>query len=440
MDYALRRGLGHKPDEFVFIITDNKNDYSGSQSDAQFYSTLVHDPRINSVYFVPLAEEDSTRDSLVLYGISVGKASRELLRALVSDFASLVRSEAVQFRPLYEQESGHPQLGFSEHIKVVSGSGDDIPVEMEGDALVLRYQEGQPLDGGLKFQLHSNLKHWRIVDGDLKNVTAAIEVPNEYLNPGQSTLPVRIPGSAKLNVAPGGDSAEIYFFPLDGLENSGVVLQRAGFFRTKLPDITVKIYLQARITLAQNPVGASLQPVFSPALQRRIHAVHNLPEIMNAMTFQGDSNSGSTSMERSIPVSRDVLIRVHPDSVKNFLAQGLLFGAPPLFLLALAGSFLVFRGHKFSLVDPSGRTSVLEFSLMKRTLPVHWANRTVASLTRRGSGFEISPARGYKAEPSRLARIPANFELSNLASGERSQYQLRPGTVTAKSSAHGGPS
>ncbi len=438
LDYALRLGLNHGSDGLIFIITDNKNDFHGSKSDQQFYSMLATDPHIHTVYFVPLGAENSTRDALVLYGLASGQGSRDVLRTVVSEFANSVKSEAVQFRPLYEQEKGHPQLGFSQHFLRVAGDGDEMPTEMEGDSIVVQHEEGRPLEGGLKFKLHSNLKHWRIIDGELKQMQVSVEVPEDYLTPGHSELRVTLPGTRKLNVAPGGESAEIYFLPLNGLDDAGVNLTRAGLFRTNLADVPLKIRLQAVITLAQKADAAGLQPALSPALQKRMQAVQNLPEIMNAMTFQTDSSSASNAMERIIPVSRDLLVRVHPDPVKNALARGILFGIPLVLLLGAGSAFMFLRPQAFSLVEPDGRARTLRFSLANRRARIQWSGRNAYSIIKRGGAFDLVADSGFRAEPSRLRGVPASFSLTKLASGERVQYQLRPGAAGSKSVGQGG--
>lgn len=440
LNFALSLGLKHSPDGLIFIITDNQNDFQGSHSDAEFYDMLAKDAAINSVYFVPLAEANSTRDALVLYGVGAGRAPRDLLRSVVSDFAAAVKSEAVQFRPLYEQEQGHPQLGFSQNISQINGEGDEQPAVLEGDSIVVPFPEGHSLDGGVKFKLHSNLKHWRIVEGHLTRAQVRTEVPPEFVGAAPIEVPVNISGGKKLNVNPGGDSAEIYTLPLNGLEDAGVTLRRSGFFQTTLPDIRVQVRLNAVIALAERPEGAGIQPVFSPALQQRMQAVRNLPEIMNAMTFQTDAASGAGSMERNIPITRELIVRVRPDGMRNALARAVLFGLPLLLLAAAIGAYVLARPQTFTLLDPAGRSRILEFSPFARKALVQWDGRTAAKLNKAGGLFRIEPAPGYKAEPLQLAGVPARFELINNSSGDRGQFQLRRGTVQSKSTSQGGRS
>jgi hypothetical protein len=433
LDFALQLGLQHSRDGLLFIITDNKNDFGGNQSDREFYSMLAGSPAINSVYFVPLAEPNSAQDALVLYGIAAGKADRTLLRSVVSDFATAMKSEAVQFRPLYEQEKGHPQINLSQKITQFTGDDDEHPAIMEGDSIVAIYDEGHPLDGGVRFKLHSNLKHWRIVQGSLTKAQIEGEVPQEFLGAGHVTLPVNIHRGKTLHVDPGGDSVEIYTMPLSGLEDSSVALRRSGLFRTDLPDVHLMVHLNAVIGLAPRPQESGLQPVFSKALQERMRAVRNLPEIMNSMTFQNDTSNTDGSTERVIPVSRELIVRIRPDRVKNALARLILFGLPLLLLGGIGGTFLMLRSQHFTLVEPSGRSRVLEFSFFKRNVAVQWNGRTAASLKRAGNGLEVVPERGYKSEPLRLPLSPTEFELTNTNSGASARFRLQPGIVSAKS-------
>jgi len=436
LDHALRQGLGHAADALVFIVTDNKNEFGGNTSDDTFYSMLAHDPSVHSVYFVPLGEPGSTQDALVFYAIASGQASRAVLRSVAEDFAAAVKSEAVQFRPLYEPEKGRPQLGFSQHIMHVSTDGEERVAELEGDSIVVSSEEGHPLDGFIKFRLHSNLKHWRIHEGQLKQVQVKGDVPPEFVGAGQFSMPIALSGSKKLTVSPGGDSTELYTLPLSTLEDSGVVLRRNRLFQTELPDIRMRVQLNAVITLAQRGDGAGIQRAFPEALEKRIKAVAHLDEIMNAMTFQSDATSSAASMERSIPVTRELIIRVRPDGVKNFLARGLLFALPLLLIAAIAGGVVAMRSHPFTLVDPTGRARTVAFSLTRRNAPLQWNGRTVGKLAKSGRGFEIHTERGFKAEPTRL-QGPGRFQVNNLGSREVGQFQLTPGAASTKSASQG---
>jgi hypothetical protein len=437
LSFALAMGMKQGNDRFIFIITDNQNDFAGSLSDAEFYNSLAHDPAINSVYFVPLADASAAQDALVLYGVGTGRAPRDVLRTVISEFAVAVKSEAVQFRPLYEQEQGHPQLAFSHNISQINGEGDEQPAVLEGDSVVLPFEEGHSLDGRIKFKLHSNLKHWAIVDGRLTRAQVKVEVPSEFISAGEVSLPVSLSGPKKLNVPPAGDSLEIYELPLNGLEDSGVILRRSGLFSTTLPDIRVQVHLNATIGLAQRPDDAGMRPVFSPELQQRMRAVRNLPEIMNAMTFQGGGSS-NTSMERNIPVTRELVLRVHPNSSKNALAMAIKYGLPLPVLAAALGGLLLLRPSNFTLIDPAGRARVLAFTPFRRAVPLFWGGKAVATLKKTGPGFQIQPERGYKGEPMQFHSAPARFEIINNTSGDRGQFQLSPGSERKKSTSQGG--
>ena len=408
LDYALRVGLQRGPDVFVYLLTDNKNDYSGSRSDHQFYEMLANERNIHSVFFVPLAQPGNKTDALVLYGIAAGKASRETLRRVVSTFASKVQSEAVQFRPLYEQDKQSPQLGLSHDVQFVRDTGEEQPANSEGDATVVLYDEGRSLDGELKFRIHSNLKHWRIIDGELQKAEASAEVPDAFAGAGEINIPVSIRGGGKLNVSPGGDSIEIYSLPLTAIADAGVTIRRRSLFQTKLPDLPVRLRLRAVVRLSQKPKTSGLQRLFSPDLERKIEAVNSLPEIMNVMTFQADAIGGDT-MERVIPITRDVLLRVKPNILKNLAAQFLMIGLPLIVVVVLAVILLVSRPANYVLIEPFNRVRPLSFTRTRSTADVYYEGRKCATLEKLNHGFRVRPERGFEVNPYSIWNNTSEF-------------------------------
>ena len=153
----------------------------------------------------------------------LGEAHRKVLVQVVTEFAKAMQSEPVQFRGFYddkEQES----LNFGQHVMRTDENGEESPAMMEGDAIIVPYNEGRSVDGALKFRIHSNMKHWRIKDGELRKLEVSVEVPSAYGSVGEYKLPITVSGGRKMNVAPGGDSAEVYTLPLSKIADVGVSL------------------------------------------------------------------------------------------------------------------------------------------------------------------------------------------------------------------------
>src|SRR6185312_9448313 len=138
--------------------------------------------------------------------------------------------------------------------------------------------------------------------------------------------------------------------------------------------------------------------------------------------------------------TRELILRVRPDGIRNALARAVLFGLPLLLLAIAIGAYVLARPQSFTLLDPAGRSRVLEFSPFARPATVQWGGKTVAKLNKAGGIFRIEPAPGYKAEPLQLSGVPARFELVNNSSGDRGQFQLRRGTAQSKSTSQGGRS
>ena len=140
LDAALQLGMQNRPDSYLFILTDNKNDFAGSRSDQRFYNLLAKSPSIHTVYFIPLSQSGA-KDALVLYAVACGGAHRSVLRHIVSEFAKAMQSDPVQFRGIYddkEQES----LSFGQHVMRANENGEESPAIMEGDEIIVPYDEG----------------------------------------------------------------------------------------------------------------------------------------------------------------------------------------------------------------------------------------------------------------------------------------------------------
>jgi len=437
LDYALKTGMNNRPNLLLFMITDNQNDFRGSKSDQDFYQLLAKDASIHTVYFVPLANTSNAKDALVLYAIASGSASRSTLRYVTNDFARSQHSEAVQFRGFYDDKE-QETLRFAQHILLSDETGDERPVAMEGDAIVLLCEEDEPFGGTLKFRVHSNLQHWRIVDGELRKADGYVDVPYGYAQFGHYKLPFSLSGPRKLNVLPGGDSAEIYALPLSSMGDAGVSLERASLFRTRLTEIPGRIHLEAVVHVSPSASGSGIRPDLSADMQKRIRAVRNLAEIMNLMTFQPDQQAGVVTTERVIPVNREMLIRVAPNAVKNILAWAVEFGLP---LHVIAGVLLLVAtagGAQYSISELGGDSRTVKLGMTNRTAPVLWKGKRVAQFQKYGQGVSLRAEPGFEVQPVVTSRVPARFEVTNLKSGDKGQFEVRRGTAPARAAAQRG--
>jgi hypothetical protein len=433
LDDALRLGARNWPSTTLFMLTDNKNDFEGNQSDRRFYEQLARDPSIQQVYFVPLAQPGQAQDALVLYAVVSRAEAAAEARAVVSDFARGVQSAVVQFRGYYRSLE---TLRFGHEMIQVDDEGNERPAETEGDAVVLRFGEGSPVAGMLRFRIRSSLQHWRIVDGDLRKVEATFTVPREYRNAGEFQPALQFAGSRKINVEPGGESAEVYTLPLASIADSGVVLARQGFFTRRLPDIVGRIRITAFVHVSADPTRSGLRPAIPPPVQQRMLAVRNLPEIMNEMTFQSDALNAIAGAERAVQFEEEARLRVEPDSVKNAIAYALVFGLPLALVMALVLGLRLFQSKQYVLAGPDGATRVVSLSVLHPSHFVLWRQRKVARVQRGASGWvRLRAERGFVVQPAALRKLPAPFEVRNSATQEKVLYELRPGESRSKAAA-----
>lgn len=427
LDAGLNLGLRGGADSYIFILTDNKNDFAGNRNDRQFYELLAKSPAIHTVYFVPLAQPDS-KDALVLYAVACGSAHRSVLRQVALDFARAVGSEPVQFRGFYDQNE-QESLSFEPQVASLDEGGEESPLSTEGDSIVLSYDEGRPVEGALKFRIHSRLNHWRIVNGRLGKLDARVDVPGGYDSAGEYTLPIAGSAGRKINVAPDGDSAEVYTLPLSRISDAGVSLGRSSLFTTHLPDIPAQIHLSAIVSLSPKPSESSMRPEFSTAMQQRIGAVRNLPEIMNLMTFQPDLAGSSDGTQREIPINRAILIRVRPNPLKNLLADAIEFGLPAMVLAALAVFLLLSRGKLYTLLEPGQRPRTVRLSRINSKVALFWDGRPAGAIQLAGNGFLVRPETGYSVDKAAIPGAPCQFTIKKMKSGDNRIYQVQPGTA-----------
>lgn len=427
LDFALQQQLTRHKNAYVFILTDNKNDYKGNKSDRQFYTLLAKDPGIHTVFLVPLAKPDSSVDALVLYAVALGKADGRSLGRIASQFAALTASEPIAFRGFYTGTSGDA-LSFGHNLLQTGDDGEDRPVETEGEAVLLRVDEGRPLEGSLKFRIHSKLQHWKIVDGELRKASAKLMLPAEFVGAGEYSIPITISGTHKINVLPGGDTAEIYSLPLGSFADNGVEFRRRNLFHSALPDAPMRVRLQAAVRVSEIAAISGLQPSIQGSLQDKIRAVRNLPEIMHLMTFQPDGNAQNNATERLITFNRDVLIRVRPNPVKTAIGWIILIAGAALLLAVLFLAVMALIPKQYTLLEEGGRSKVISFQLLGGKALLLCGGKPAATLRRSMTGkFRVSPHSGWAAEPVKFVAVPALFNLRNLRTNDSLQYQLLQG-------------
>lgn len=433
LDYALRLGLERWPGSMLFLVTDNKNDFLGNRSDRNFYMALARERRINQVFLVPLGRPEQSSDALVLYLIVSRNEQAADAKAIIENFAAAERSEPLHFRGFYQSAQS---LSLSKELLQVGEDGEERPAEEEGDAAVLRYDEGQALHGAIRFRIRSNLKHWRIVEGQLEPARAQITVPPAFQNSGDFEPALPFAGTRKINVAPGGQSAEIYTLSLETIDEQGVRLARSSFFTRSLPDVVANVHITAIIHVSPDPAQSGLRPAISESLKRKMQAVSNLTEIMNEMTFSADADNQSAGETRKMRFDRTLLVRVKPNPVKNTLAAGVIYGFPGMAVLGLIVGALLLRSTVCTIIGPDKVTRTVAFSAFKRQAIVQWKQRRVARIDRGMNGnFRVTPERGYAADPRNLVKLPARFEVQDTRSQERGAFELAPKLPDSRSTA-----
>jgi len=420
LDFAIRKALDKHHNAFIFLVTDNQNDFSGNHSDHAFYDILaMGEPRIHAVFFVPLADTRRANDALVMYALAVDNAPVDRLHQIADRFAATGGTEAVQFKPLYSAQSGIASLSFQPKVYEVE-DGDLITPDEEGDDAVIQLDEGAPLTGELDFFIHSNLRTWKIVGAELQKVATTAEVPPQFANSAAHDLKLSLRGNRTLTVDPGKNSINVYRLPLSALADDGLQLDRASLFDRSLPDIPVNFQFTVTATLSPNPQDSSLQPVFPENIQARIRAVRNLPEILNEMTFQPDQN-GASAQTRTIPFHKEVLLRVKPNGFKNAVAMGIIVLPILLLLGGLALVYFFFLNKKRLVITevgvPGQRT--ISFSKASPQRELRAAKARLGSIRWLGGNtFRILPLNTHSSSQTKISGLPERVSFSRKSAPE----------------------
>lgn len=325
----------------VWLITDNENNFSTNQSDKAFYQRLRDSPDYNYVYLFPLADpQKRPNDCLVMYLLV---PPRVLETPEVAELAKEVEARThfggMLFRPLYN-ETDSTTLDFSKELSY-EGTGKHR-VEQEGGQTVLYFNEGEKLQGNLRFRIRSRLKGWKVKGASLEDADVALNVPTVYEGGSNSKLTWQVTPKA-LEVSPEQDSLTLFSLHLSGPNGQPILLQRRAsqmlshLFQSYLPEVQGDVKMKAVLHVDQGNLAHEV-----PAeMQARLKAVPRLDEVEQYMLQQQDLNQNDGA-ERDILFQRKLIIRVKADP-SSAIVVGILLAAGAVLAIAAAGAVLLWK-------------------------------------------------------------------------------------------------
>ncbi|MBL8151524.1 MAG: VWA domain-containing protein [Blastocatellia bacterium] len=165
-------GLNISGNVFIWLITDNVQDVSGSGDDpiSPFYEKIYSDPNFKNIYFFPIVREGET-DALVMYALNYSKTEAFTSVATLMDrIGRSINQRPVLFRPirLSSLELDRANITFE------GEDGQSQLAELEDGKIVVNVSAGQQVLGKIKFKLKSKFREWKIESADVSNAKVVI--------------------------------------------------------------------------------------------------------------------------------------------------------------------------------------------------------------------------------------------------------------------------
>lgn len=325
----------------VWLITDNENNFSTNQSDHSFYQSLRDSPDYSYVYLFPLGDpKKRPNDCLVMYLLVPPRVleTREVAE-LAKEVEKRTHFGGMLFRPLYN-ETDSTTLDFSKELTFEAPGKHKM--EQEGGQTVLYFNEGDKLQGNLRFRIRSRLKGWKVQGASLEDADVELRVPPIYEGGSKTKLSWQVTPKT-LEVAPEQDSMTMFSLQLAGPEGKPIVLQRrtsqmlTHLFASWLPEVQGDVRMKAVLHVDQG----NLTHEVPTEMQERLDAVPRLNEVEQYMLQQQDL-SQNEGAQRDILFQRKLVIRVKADP-SSAIVVGILLAVGAIVAVAAAGAVLLWK-------------------------------------------------------------------------------------------------
>lgn len=403
---------------FLWILTDNENNFQGQRSDLPYYELLRDDPRIGRVWFFPLAAPQSASGgpegagALVLYLVTspldgdtrwVEPFVRTVETRLTDAWGFAM--QGVLFRPLYVDE-GVPALRVGQSVTVDDARGKAGPAVRSGERIQVPLNARG--EGRLHFQFESRLDGWAIEGATLKAPRLTVS--------GAGKPSARL-DRRTLSVRPRKTSKDSYALT---------------FSAPKAPGrIQALVELEAEVRLSPDPSKSQIRPDVDDETRSRMDQVKGLSEILSLMLHQGGP---ATSDERAFQVRIPVEL-VPPTAGSGMSAWVALLLA---LLLAAAGGVWA-MGRQYRLETPDGEESLRLGGVFRRHPLLSRKGELLGHLT---PGPRVVPEEGVTVDgmdtPVDLG--PGANEFVMQSSGEANRFRLEGGApVRSGSEGEEGP-
>jgi hypothetical protein len=325
----------------VWLITDNENNFSTNQSDHAFYQRLRDNPEFSYVYLFPLGDpKKRPNDCLVMYLLVPPRVlETEEVAELAKQVEERTHFGGMLFRPLYNETDSTP-LDFSKELTFDAPGKHKI--EQEGGQTVLYFNEGEKLQGNLRFRIRSRLKGWKVQGASLEDADVQLNVPPVYEGGSKTKLSWQVTPKT-LEVSPEQDSMTLFSLQIAGPGGKPIVLQRrtsqmlTHLFTRWLPEVQGDVSMIAVLHIDQGNLAHEV----SPEMQERLRAVPRLNEVEQYMLQQQDLNQNEGT-QRDILFQRKLVIRVKADP-SSAIVVGILLAAGAIVAVAVAGAILLWK-------------------------------------------------------------------------------------------------
>jgi hypothetical protein len=387
-------------DTFIWLITDNVQDTSGSGDDpiSPFYEKIYTDPNFRNIYFFPIVKEGNP-GALVMYSLNYAKKDTQLaLPSLMESLGKSIGNRPVLFRPIRLSSLELDRA----NIALESEDGTSQVAELEDGGILVPLPNGRSLAGRIKFKLRSKFREWRIEQAEVSNANVSIE-PSDFLDIEPTEKLQWQLDPRTLDLGPQEISKKVYIINLaSGRELSA---RKPSFWQSFFIEPVVKVKAKIRFEVKDPKLKLAF---FDDAdLADKIRRVKGLEQIEDFL------------LPRSIPSNERDLVLEIPLTIKIEQPPRpfwiLVLVGIVLFTIVISTVVLFTSQTTYKLISPDGE-KILKLRPIA-TVSLTISQEQVGTLNRRFGAFKVKSFMPYVLEgeftEQRLSQHGDNFTLTN---------------------------
>lgn len=387
-------------DTFIWLITDNVQDVSGSGDDpiSPFYERIYNDAKFRHIYFFPIVREGDP-NALVMYMLHYNQQEQPSpLTGLMDDVSKAIGQRAVLFRPI---RLSSLELDRSS-IQLESDDGGSETAELEDGRIVIPLASGHSLAGRIKFKLRSRFREWQIEQAEVSNAQVAIDQSEALDLSSTQSLQWQLDPHT-IDLGPQETSKKIYSINL--ASGQSLMAVTPSLLQTFWLDPEVKV--NGLVNFQVKSPKLKLAFFDNAELADRIKRVKGLEEIEQFL-LPRNANLADRDLTLEIPIT--IKVAQPPKPIWLVVLLGLLV------VSGIVGAFIILRSQTYyRLKGPEGER-LLKLGVLAN-IPLNIADEQVGIIVRRLGSFTIKTFPPYILDnggnKQRLSESASNFTITN---------------------------